>query len=108
MLKEEIDPSVADRLLQYGVIKFQQRERIHECRHRSDKCDILLKAIVKALSDDTTTEHVLKSFKEVGSLHLFKDFNIDKRKCTNSFSKTFLLNAFISIQILTKKKDVSA
>lgn len=68
-LKEEVyPPEIADELFSKDVISSADVERFGEVTHRRDKCDILFKAIVKALekTDENLAKCVVDAFTNKG------------------------------------------
>lgn len=83
LIKNEIDPSgVADILNSDGIISDNDVEMIREEKFRIEKCDILLKAIVrsKLKNDIHTPRKVITAFEKESYGYLFKDFEKEKGK----------------------------
>ncbi|XP_060552892.1 uncharacterized protein LOC132714134 isoform X3 [Ruditapes philippinarum] len=83
VLKSEVDPSgVADSLFTDGILSENDVEKIREEKFRFDKCDILIKSIVrsKLKNDIHTPRKVITAFEKEGYGHLFQDFEKGKEK----------------------------
>jgi hypothetical protein len=89
VLKSEVDPSgIADSLFTDGILSENDVEKIREEKFRFDKCDILIKSIVrsKLKNDIHTPRKVITAFEKEGYGHLFQDFEKGKGKRFEKFT----------------------